>query len=86
MIGSLNLKLDYYNAKLALWEPIIEPKAETRKQKVMEKKWDLTVTLQQNASSDFGSGKQRSAFSLHFIGRILILSHISRKNEKKKPR
>ena len=55
MIGSLNLKLDYYNAKLALWEPIIEPKAETRKQKVMEKKWDLTVTLQQNASSDFGS-------------------------------
>ena len=56
MIGSLNLKLDYYNEKLALWEPIIEPKAETRNQKVNEKKWDLSVTLRQNASSDFGSG------------------------------
>ena len=32
MIGSLNLELAYYNAKLALWEPVIEPLAKTTDQ------------------------------------------------------
>ena len=25
VIGSMNLEMAYYNAKLALWEPVIEP-------------------------------------------------------------
>ena len=86
MIGSLNLKLDYYNEKLALWEPIIEPKAETRNQKVNEKKWDLSVTLRQNASSDFGSGNfkkhQLFVYILNYDGRKQILDGYAVLNSK----
>ena len=63
MIGSLNFELAYYNSKLALWEPVIEPITITRDQKLVKKKWDMTITLQQNASSDFGSGKSQLLFS-----------------------
>jgi vacuolar protein sorting-associated protein 13A/C len=57
LIGSINVEMAYYNSKLALWEPVIEPIATQYKPdaKAIRKRWDMNVTLQQNASSDFGS-------------------------------
>ena len=57
LIGSLDLEMAYYNSKLALWEPVIEPII-TRYNPdgtVLRKRWGMNLTLQQNAKSDLGS-------------------------------
>ncbi len=64
MIGSINLEMAYYNSKLALWEPVVEPIVSQFKPdgSVVRKRWDMSVTLQQNASSDFGSALVSPSF------------------------
>ena len=55
-IGSMNLEIAYYNAKLALWEPVLEPIVSVQPDgSSITKRWDLMVTVQKNAASDFGS-------------------------------
>ena len=64
LIGSINFEMAYYNSKLALWEPVIEPVVSQYKPdgSVIRKRWDMSVTLQQNASSDFGSALVSPSF------------------------
>ena len=47
----------YYNAKLALWEHVIETRGLGIKPDgtIIRKRWDMNVTLQQNTKSDLGS-------------------------------
>ncbi|TRY69082.1 hypothetical protein TCAL_09656 [Tigriopus californicus] len=54
--GTLNLEVAYYNAKLALWEPVIEPVCQIKPDgSTLKRRWDLNLSLQSNSSSDFGS-------------------------------
>ena len=57
LIGNLSVQMAYYNAKLALWEPVIEPIVTEYKPNgsVVTKRWDMKVTLQQNSNSDLNS-------------------------------
>ena len=56
----------YYNAKLALWEPVIEsiPTVYKPDGTVIRKRWDMNLTLQQNASSDLGSALVSPSFDV----------------------
>jgi hypothetical protein len=45
VIGSMNLEMAYYNAKLALWEPVIEPI-------VSVNPGDVLIPLFKNISTD----------------------------------
>ncbi len=56
VVGSMNLEMAYYNAKLALWEPVIEPIVQVQPDGTSAKKrWDLIICLQNNSDNDFGS-------------------------------
>ena len=85
-IGSMNLEIAYYNAKLALWEPVLEPIVSVQPDgSSITKRWDLMVTVQKNAASDFGSAFVSPRCDLNlsirsishsisiFIGRTLLL-------------
>lgn len=55
-IGTMNLEVAYYNAKLALWEPVIEPVCQIKPDgSTLKRRWDLNLSLQSNSASDFGS-------------------------------
>ena len=55
-IGSMNLEVAYYNNKLALWEPVLEPIVMVQPDgSIFKKRWELMVAMQQNADSDYGS-------------------------------
>ena len=53
LIGNLSVQMAYYNANLALWEPVIEPIVTEYKPNgsVVTKRWDMKVTLQQNSNT-----------------------------------
>ena len=56
VIGSMNLEMAYYNAKLALWEPVLEPIISVQPDGTsIKKRWDLSITLQNNSEHDYGS-------------------------------
>ena len=57
VIGNFNVEMAYYNAKLALWEHVIETRGLGYRPdgQIIRKRWDMNVTLQQNATSDLGS-------------------------------
>ena len=55
-IGSMNLEIAYYNAKLALWEPVLEPIVTVLPDgSSIKKRWELMIAMQNNGESDFGS-------------------------------
>ena len=56
VIGSMSLEMAYYNSKLALWEPVLEPIISVQPDGTsIKKRWDLSITLQNNAEHDYGS-------------------------------
>ncbi len=49
-------KVAYYNAKLALWEPVLEPIVSVQPDgSSIKKRWELIISIQKNADSDYGS-------------------------------
>ena len=55
-IGSMNLEVAYYNNKLALWEPVLEPIVSMQPDgSSVKKRWELMMAVQKNADSDYGS-------------------------------
>jgi hypothetical protein len=56
VIGNMNLEVAYYNAKLALWEPVLEPIVTVQPDgTAVTKRWELIISMQKNAVTDFGS-------------------------------
>ena len=56
LLGRLDLEMAYYNSNLALWEPVIEPICQMKPDGSIDKRrWDMLVSLQSNASNDYGS-------------------------------
>ncbi len=62
-IGSADLEVAYYNPKLALWEPVIEPVCQVKPDgTVFKKPWDVSVTLQSNAQDSYSSAFASPSF------------------------
>ena len=56
LIGSMDLEVAYYNSRLALWEPVIEPVCQIKPDGgELKKRWDLNITIQCNSPDDYGS-------------------------------
>ena len=56
-LGNMSIEVAYYNSKLALWEPVIEPVTQMKPDGgEVNKRWDLSLGLQCNAPEDmYGS-------------------------------
>lgn len=53
--ASLNLRAGYYNSRLALWEPLLEPVDCTRLGPVRQRPWELTMKMKK-VVEDFSDG------------------------------
>ncbi len=47
LIGSMTLEVAYYNAKLALWEPVLEPVCQIKPDgSELKKRWGINISMQ----------------------------------------
>ena len=76
-IGSMNLEIAYYNSKLALWEPVLEPIVSVQPDGTsIKKRWDLIISMQKNAASDFGSAFVSPRFASPSLDLFRLLNWI----------
>ncbi|CAB4054790.1 VPS13A_C [Lepeophtheirus salmonis] len=70
-ISTIKIEVAYYNSKCALWEPVLEPIVQRSIQDMNPsyKRWDLNVTLHNNASNDFGSALISPSFDEGRVGK-----------------
>ena len=52
--ASLNLQAGYYNSRLALWEPLLEPVDCTRLGAVRQRPWELTMKMKKIVDDEVG--------------------------------